>query len=230
MKKNEIPGPSASGQLAPLLDSTDQQVRIAAYEALRRYSHPAIKSRRFMSSADPTQVNFTLDIVRSTGRPLIYVKRTREPRIAVFGRTMPISTPMFYSHPEDFVTLNALDQTGEISVFCRDRHSKRYSDPFHVPARVIELVESLAQRPAPDQTGEMRGLGLPYSLVVQVLDSLQSHGNIPAVLAIEQMSLADLLGPAQRPERPETDEPPRWQNTNPTIRPAPKDAERGELD
>ena len=196
----------ATRYLAPVVDDADADVRIAAYEALRSFHHPIVRSRHFRAAVDPTQTNFTLDVVDSAGPPLIYVQRTRDPRIAVFGRSMPVRLPMFYTHPDDWVTLNALEPVGDITVMCRTRRSGRFSETLHVPARVIDLIRGLAELPLADKSGVIQGLGLPFTLVVQVCQALQDDGTISAQLVVEDLDLSKLFGPSDQPQRPEADE------------------------
>ncbi|MBU0616574.1 MAG: HEAT repeat domain-containing protein [Planctomycetes bacterium] len=200
--------PQAGRQLVRLLDSDDHEVRVAAYEGLLKHKHPAVKTHHFSSALDPTRFNLTLDVVESNARPLVYVRRTLEPRIAVFGPRMPLSLPLFYNHPDDWVTLNALEKHGDIAVLCRTRSGHLMTEPLMVPARVVELIRALADLPVEDDDGRLRGIGLGYARVVEVLDALCTSGAIPAQLAVQTTSGADLLGPAELPERPEGDELP----------------------
>jgi hypothetical protein len=198
----------AADALARLLDADDSQIRVAAYEELVGRRHPLIRSERFAHSADPALLNFTLDLVRSTGAPLIYVRRTAEPRIAVFGATMPVATPLFYNHPDDWITLDTPDGSGEITVLSRGRHGGEFQRPFHVPARVADVIRALAGRPDPRDGSASHGLGLPYALVVQVLDALNRDRVIAANVVMEERSITELFGPPTRTERREGDAPP----------------------
>jgi hypothetical protein len=194
--------------LARLLDSDDHEVRVAAYQGLLNHNHPAVETLRLNSARDPLQLNLTLDIVESNARPLIYIHRTLEPRIAVFGRRMPVSLPLFYNHPGDWVTLNALEEHGDIAVLCRTPSGRLMPEPLMVPARVVELIRALADLPVEDDDQRIRGIGLDYARVVEVLDALCASGAIPAQLAVQTATGADLLGPAELPDRPEGDEVP----------------------
>ena len=201
--------PAATVELTPLLDDEDQEVRIAAYEGLLQHRHAsAIQTQVFPNPLDPSETNLILDVVESGGEPLIYVRRTREPRVAVFGTRTPLTLPLFYSHPEERVVLNALAKTDDITLFYRAPQSQRLSEKIMVPPRLIDLIVALADLPVKDEAGRLRGVGLNYSQVVQVLAALEREGAIPARVVLERESLAELLGPAEIPERPETDEPP----------------------
>jgi hypothetical protein len=195
----------AAQRLVPLLDNEDQQVRIAAYEGLVRARHPVIRSRRIPCALDPEQVNVTVDLVESSAPPMIYARRTREPRIAVFGLRTPVITPMFYSHPADVVTVNAADERGDLTVFARERYGRKLNDRVVVAPRVVDLIAALVQLPTKDEGGRMKGVALSYSQTLQVLQMLCKDGVIPAEFVLEQVDLERLFGPDTPLERPETD-------------------------
>jgi hypothetical protein len=159
---------------------------------------------------------------------MIYVYRTLEPRIAIFGRRMPVSLPLFYNHPDDWVTLNALEENDDIAVLFRARSGDLVAEPLMVPARAVDLIQGLADLPTEDEVGSIRGVGLSYTHVVEVLDALCASGTIPARLVMQTASITDLLGPAELPERLEADEVPllidqRQEGEDGTSVPAPDD-------
>ncbi len=195
--------PQAPLKLAPLLSVDDQEARIAAYEALLEHHHPAIESTTFPFALDPSQLNFTLDVVQTTGAPLVYVRRTDEPRIAVFGRQIPLMPPVFYTHPHDALTVLTVEGHEDVRLFVK--RNGRLSDEIIVPARAQDVVRALADLPRRDRTDRLRGLGLPYSRVVQVLVNLCRNETIAAPLVFEQQPLAEVLGPEEPTLRPETD-------------------------
>ncbi|MBU0640410.1 MAG: flagellar basal body P-ring protein FlgI [Planctomycetes bacterium] len=199
--------PQAAVKLAPLLDDDDQEVRIAAYDALLSQRHPRVRTVRFPNALDPNELNLILDVIETSGRPLIYVRRTRAPRVAVFGERMPLVLPVFYNHPEDCVTINARNETDDdVTVFSRAPRSG-LSEKIVIPPRVVDLIVALADVPEKDEADRLRGIGLTYSQVVQVLATLCQDGTIPAEFVLEQTSLTELLGPQPFPDRPEADEP-----------------------
>ncbi len=193
--------PQAPLRLVRLLDESDQEIRVAAYEALVQLGHSgAIKSTKFPFALDRAQLNFSLDVVDSSGPPLIYVRRTRLPRIAVFGRAARLNTPVFYTQASDALTVHTVDGSSDISVFIK--RGGKLSPQVITPPRVADLVTALAAVPG-EGGGRPRGLGLPYSRVVQVLADLCRDETISAPLVFEQATITDILGPRAIPERPE---------------------------
>jgi len=209
--------PQAALSLAPLLSAADQEIRIAAYEALLQRSHPAIRSVQFRHLTDRSQLSFILDVVECDGPLLIHVRRTRLPRLAVFGRRVPVTPPVFYAAPDDSLTIHTVEDSDDLQVFAKERG--RLSEDIAVPPRVVDLVTALADLPLKDEARPLRGLGLPYSRVVQVLAALCRDQTIPAALVLEQTPLTELLGPELTPERPERDTP-AGGRPGPSTRPA----------
>ncbi len=195
--------PQAAPALAPLLNNADQEVRIAAYEALLQRGYNAIHSLPFAHVQDPQQINFALDVVDSSGPALIYVRRSRLPRIAVFGSRMPVSTPLFYTEPDDSVTINNPDGSSDVQLFAK--RNNRLTDAIILPPRVVDLITALADLPKKDDAGRLRGIGLPFSRVIQVLLALTRDESVPARLVFEQTGAADLLAPQYDTERPEAE-------------------------
>jgi len=208
--------PQTAGYLLPLLADSETEVRVAAYEALLQRGHPAIRSQPLPHLLDRAQINFMLDVIDCPGSPLLYVRRTRLPRIAVFGKTMLINPPVFYTHPDDSVTVHTVADSSDVRLFAKRRG--RMSEQVVIPPRVADLVAALGDVPQRDEAGRLRGLGLPYSRVVQILAALCADQTIPAPLVLEPVPLVELFGPQTLPERPES-EPGGLQDTVPTERP-----------
>lgn len=195
--------PQVATYVAPLLNDGDAAVRVAAYEALLQQGDPKIHSVTFRHILDPTQINFILDVVDSEGPALIHVRRTRLPRIAVFGPRTPVVPPVFYSDADDFATVHTADGSSDVRLYAK--RGGRMSDQITVPPRVVDLIAALGDLPGRLDSGELRGLGLPYSRVIRILAALCEDETIPAKLVLEQTSLAELLGPETTPERPEAE-------------------------
>lgn len=211
---------SAASQLLPLLDSTDQQVRINAYEGLLNHRHPVIKSIAFPHILDQLQNNLILDVVESSGKPLIFVRQTKVPRIAVFGSRMPVSTPLFFTFDDNTVTINAAKPGGDLGIWS----SYRVREPvqLNVPPRVSDLISALAEVPRKDMPPERRGCGLPYSRIVQILYRMCKDKTIAATLSIQAADVIDESTLETTKERPESDEPPP--PTNEDDAPTPGDS------
>ena len=187
--------------LLPLLNGPEQELRIAAYEALLQHGHMAIRSSTFRHLLDRGTLNFILDVVDADGPPLIYVRCSRLPRIAVFGSRTLVRPPVFYCAADDSVTVHTVAGADDLRLYAKRRG--RLSEEIVVPPRVAELITALGDLPLRDQADRLRGLGVPHSRIVQILAALCDEGIIPAELVLEPTSMAELLGPEVVPERPE---------------------------
>lgn len=217
--------PFAAEQLAPLLSTDQPAVRIAAYEALARTGHPVIKREVLASVLDKAQPGVILDVVSTSGSPMVYFKRTRAPRLAIFGDDLPVQTPVLFVLDDDRLTITS-NAPGELTLFARGRTSGKLSDKVTVPANVRSLVRGLAEQPTRGEQKRLRGLGLTYSEVVRVLSLLAEQGVIAAKVTPEQISVTDVVGPLPIRERATTDTEAEYQRRRPrTSDPAAEPAE-----
>ena len=196
---------TAGQKLLPLIDDPDPEVRIAAYEALLRQRHPAIAAHVLAHRWDEREINFSLDVLDTRGPPLIYVRRSRAPRIVLLGQRIPITRPLFYNAPSGRLVLNATAADSDIAVMVQIMPD-RPAEKFTVPPQLDRLILLLGSRPDPDEQGRPRGAGLCYAEVIEVLLALSRDRVIPAPVVLERESLRELLGPGEG-TRPESDEP-----------------------
>lgn len=213
-------------RLLPLLDDSDPQVRIGAYEVLRAHRHPAVQTRSFGTALDPRQLNLALDVVPSSGRPLIYVCRSREPRIVVFGTNMSVEMPLFHALPDDQVLLSGDERGREVRVAFRSPLPGLTGDTITCSPRVADLIAAVAAPPQKLGADVPRGAGLAYSQVAGMLAALVREGALSATIEFERAPLAELLGPS--PDRPDTDESPAFEGQ--PVLPSRQPAEGGRSD
>ncbi|MBK8915229.1 MAG: flagellar basal body P-ring protein FlgI [Phycisphaerales bacterium] len=219
----------AISRLAALLDADDDEIRVIAYEGLAEKRHAAVRSFSYPHAIDREQVNVRVDVVDARGKPLIYVRRSGAPRIAIFGATTPVLTPVLFADPRLGVTISASTAADELTISVRERYGRPINDRIHIPARLIDVVGALADIPDRDKARRLRGAGLSYSQVVGILSRLVEQEAIPAELRLEQASITEQLGPAEDQRRPEGDERIRETSDSPSLEPdAPPAAPRGE--
>jgi len=190
--------------LRRLLDDESELVRVAAYEALARHDD-RVRIR-------PIRIGkrFRLDLVRSRGRPVIYATQTGRPRIALFGQSMPISQPVFFSLPDDLITLSnvQVDNTPKLMVYRKIPRGNTYSPPFHTDFTVASLIRTLGSPAERDDQRKIQGLALTYSQVLRVLYGMCKAGDIKARFVLQRPPAyrrifrgAEMAG---RPEAPES--------------------------
>jgi hypothetical protein len=144
-----------------------------------------------------------LDVVQSKAWPMIYVNRSRENRVVLFG-TIKVDPPVFYCHPDDSIILSAGAGDKRISLLRKTpsgKSSGKVDSPLDVPA----LIALLGDEPAVDEkNGKVYGLGLSYSHIVTILHQLCKDGSIGAKFKIQDFA-ASTEAPEDMVGRPEKD-------------------------
>jgi hypothetical protein len=164
--------------LAKLLHDDNDMVRVAAYESLDRR-----RSSEIVSFSVAGQ--FRLDIVPTDKTPMVYATRTKKPRIVIFGEALEVNRPVFFSTPDNLLTVNAEADSETLAVWRRLPVGDRVSETFRVSYDVPRLVRTLGDRPERDLQGNVKGLGLTYGQVIGAMYRLCKDGHIPARFVLE---------------------------------------------
>ncbi|NLX15245.1 MAG: hypothetical protein GXY44_16580 [Phycisphaerales bacterium] len=196
-----MPG-RAGPALKELLGDPDVSIRIAAYEALRTVDPGMVE--KFIVGAKP--VNFILEVVFFDGPPLIYVRRTEEPRIALIGGPrMMFRPPLLYADSGKPLTLSASVDADTLSIVRKNPQGEVIAGPARAPLAVAPLVRFLGENPERDINGALRGFGISYADIIDLLFRLSKDGAINADARWEQPSVEELIGPLAPLERPESE-------------------------
>lgn len=190
----------SAATLQELLDGTDSEVRVLAYEALRLVDRSAIVKKVVGERPE----NFLLEIVPTNGTPLIYATRSKAPRIALIGgERLSCNPPLLYSDSNSQIVLTA--KTGDKMVSILRKDPKRTLGPYYSPLSVPIFTHFLGNDLRTDLNGKLNGLGLDYGSVVAVLYRLCQSKAIPADMKWEEPNSDQLLGPMQPMGRPESE-------------------------
>jgi len=165
--------------LRGLLEDDNDFVRVGAYEALLERGDRSTVSRTRVAD------EFSLDLVNSHGRYVIYATVSDSPRIVLFGRNVEVSRPVFFSPPDDTVTVNAREGEEELKVYRKVPRSGGYSETFEIDFNVRTLIRTLGEPSAPGEDGKIMGLGLTYGQIVSVLQRMCKEGDIPAKFVLQ---------------------------------------------
>jgi hypothetical protein len=190
---------SAAAGLRKLLDDRDPRVQVAAYEALIERNDRAIASHRIAGD------NFWLDLVPSSSKPFVYVKRQGQRRIALFGSDIRCSPPVLYRAPDGSVTINAGPEDEALTVLRTVVTSGTTSPPIAAPFEMEKLVKLLGGAPAMDTKGSATGLGLDYAAVARALYHLCESQAVNAKFVLEQPNVAELFGVGDAEGRAESE-------------------------
>ena len=195
----------AGETLKKLLEDPDDDVRIRAYRGLRRRPHPAIASKVLDKD------NLILDVIDSGGEHLVYVQRLEQPRIAVFGKQLRCRDNVIFPgarRDERRVLTQISANPGDefLSVIYKNKHSGLQSEALHAPLDVTEMIEYLGDTLTKNDKGEFqKGLAVPYSEIVDILQTLCKAGSIPAKLKVEDLKESEEAPVEETRERSESE-------------------------
>ena len=168
----------AGTALRDLLDDDNKLVRIAAYESLRRRGDPTIETWTL-------DEEFILDLVPSSKEYMIYARQSGQPRIALFGKKMPVQCPMFYNSPDDLVTVNARAGDKELLMFRKVARTGQLSNQFRCNLVVADMLKLWGKIPERDLDQKVLGMGLTYGQAVSNLCRMCKEGSIPAKFVLQ---------------------------------------------
>jgi hypothetical protein len=181
--------------ISRLLNSDRADVRIEAYRLLAENSNLPDEGSDGQAqpgnSADATRhygimtynVNhrFLLDLVQSSGPPMVYATSSGVPRIALFGHHLALRTPLTFTAMDMRLSITSSDNTSLLTMFYRDpaanepEHSLSHND-------LPEILARLGGK-GPDDTRE--SFDLSFGDIVAVAEQLVSQH------AVYGQSLAD---------------------------------------
>ncbi len=169
--------------LRELLQSDDNDVRLAAYNSLLKRVDPAITT----ISIDSLGGKFNVDLVPS-GKYIVYASQTNEPRIALFGQKMSLRKPVFFNSDDDLITMKADPEDNQVLMFRKILQTNRRSDYLYCDFDVAAVVKTLGSKAEPGPDGKCPGLGLTYSQVVTTLQGMCKQGQIPGKFVLQKLT------------------------------------------
>ncbi len=215
--------------LKRLLSSSNELVRVAAYEALLK--HDSSGSIRRIRISD----RFILDVVATDRDYAVYATQIGVPKIVLFGRCIPVVTPVFFSWADDLVTVTDRPMAGNsgaasvlqtdlrkgvpadddaartIMIYRKLPWGGRRSPPQYVAPTAEKLIEALGMPPETKTNGDIAGLGLAYSQIVGVVQGMCESGHIPASFVLQRSAkvrrIYSSVTGVGRPDMPEDEEP-----------------------
>lgn len=156
-----------------LLRDEDVNVMLTAYEQLRRMNDIAV-------SQDFVGRNFLLESVPLGGTRLIYVARSGQPRIAIFGGPIYCKNNLFIQSADGNITLNSPAGENSVTVI-RKIPGKEGLGPVSLKTSqdLGDIIRLLGNEPtnSPDQEA---GFGAGYSEIVSLLNEMVKKGALDA--------------------------------------------------
>lgn len=165
-----------------LLNDPQQEVRLAAFEALEKRRDPMIVA---VDLGD----QFVVNVVASK-YPMVYVTQSGQPRIVIFDNNLEVERPMTVVAWDNRLIMKA-DQGDEfVQVRYREAQDSR-AVLDRVRPRMLEFVSFLGRRPSTENPES--GLGFSYSETIAAVHELWRSKYIKADFVAEQDRLLTAL-------------------------------------
>jgi hypothetical protein len=168
-----------------LLRDDDFKVRLAAYEQLRKLDDIAI-TQEFIGRS------FYLEQLAQTGQNTVFVSRSGQPRIVIFGAPIYCSSDIFIQSEDGDVIINA--PTGQQYVNIIRKHPKRPGVIAQMRStfELSDIIRTLCDEP-PEEGSEVRGgLGVSYPDAAVLLKKMCDMDVIKAEFHAGPMPKIDL--------------------------------------
>jgi len=182
--------PEINHKIRGLLDSRETLVRLEAYRMLAKNHDSSIFTRVIATGNE----KFVLDLVPSSGPPLIYATRAGQPRIVVMGAKPSLELPMIFSALDNRLTITTAGQDKNlVTIFYRGAE-------FPKPVTVLshpDLAEVIA-RLGGEGPAEDAKLDFGYGDVVAMLQSLADSRKLVAMYDGKQVNANFVLQELQR--------------------------------
>ncbi len=192
---------TAVAALQELVDQGDANTRILAYEALRRADRTVMTTLYVGAKSQ----NFILDVLPTSGPPMIYVRRSTVRRIALIGGDkMRLRPPLLYAEPGSLVTLTAQAGEDKVTVLKKSETGETVLGPIKASLLVPLLVRFLGEDYRTTRDG-VAGVEVDYGQVLAMLYRLCDKGAIQADMKWEDASIEQLIGPLEPADRPESE-------------------------
>ncbi|MCU0914710.1 MAG: flagellar basal body P-ring protein FlgI [Planctomycetes bacterium] len=158
---------------ARLLQDSDVQVVLATYDYLRQVDDRAVLREVVGRS-------FLLEQVPQSSHRAVYVSRSGDPRVVLFGAPLRCRDSLFVETPDETIVLDARPGQGYVSVMRKHPSRPGIIGPVRSGPDVAELVRTLGGEPVTTGAAPLRNLGVPYAQVITVLEQLCAKDGVAA--------------------------------------------------
>jgi len=156
-----------------LLRDEDFRIRLAAYEQLRKLDDIAVTQELIAR-------NFYLEQIVQTPHKAIFVSRSGQPRIVLFGAPIRCSDGIFVRSDDGNITINAPVGQGYVSVI--RKHPQRPSVVAQLKSsfELGDIIRTLCEKPIEKGERGRGGLGVSYADVIALLKRMSDKGAVKA--------------------------------------------------
>ncbi len=173
-------GQDVNPLLRSLLQDDQMAVRLIAYENLVLRKDNIVNSRFVANS-------FYLDQITQGGKPAILILRRDRARVALLGAPIYCRDNIYVEGQDGAITINVA--AGEKYATIIRKHPKHPETIIQLKSslNLADIIETLSSQPvAPTEQGSP-GLGVPYSLLVGLLNKMVDSGAVAAEIYLGPM-------------------------------------------
>ncbi len=176
----------AAALLRKLLRDKDFEIALAACDQLRRLGDASVK-REFVGRS------FYLDQVSQAAQKVVYVCRSGEPRIVLFGSPLYCRQNIFVESTDRAVIINAPAGRPYVSLIRRQARRPGETTRRQSSFELADIIRKLCEEPV--STGDIAGggLGVSYSDCVSLLRQMCDNGAVGARFMAGPMPKIDLI-------------------------------------
>lgn len=169
-----------------LLRDSDFNMRLAAYENLRKLDDIAVIQKLIAR-------NFYLEQIAQTERKGIYVSRSGQPRIVLFGVPIYCHDNVFIQSEDGSIIINA--PAGQKYVSIIRKHPKRPNVTVQLKSsfELGAIIQTLCEEPLATNRQEYRGLNVSYAETIALLRQMCDKGAVDAEFRAGPLPKIDLI-------------------------------------
>ncbi|HDZ69101.1 MAG TPA: hypothetical protein ENH43_01625 [Phycisphaerales bacterium] len=156
-----------------LLRDEDFDIRLAAYESLRKLDNIAVTQKLIAG-------NFYLEQIAQTKRKAIFVSRSGQPRIVLFGAPIYCKDNIFVQSADGNITINA--PAGQKYVSIIRKHPKRPNITVQLRSsfELGDIIQTLCEEPLKKTGRGHLGLNVSYADMITLLKQMSDKGAVQA--------------------------------------------------
>ena len=169
-----------------LLRDSDFNIRLAAYENLRKLDDVAVTQKLIAR-------NFYLEQITQIEHKGIFVSRSGQPRIVLFGAPIYCHDNIFIQSADGNITINA--PAGQKYVSILRKHPKRPNVIVQLKSsfELGDIIQTLCEEPLKKTKQEHRGLNVSYAEAITLLKQMSDKGAVEAEFWAGPLPKIDLI-------------------------------------
>lgn len=156
-----------------LLRNDDFNMQLAAYEKLRALDDVAIEQTLIGRK-------FYLEEITQTDRKSIFVSRSGQPRIVLFGAPLVCKSDIFIQSPDGNITINAQAGDKYVSIMRKVPGTSGAIAKFKSSFELGDIIRVLCSEPADKRSQNYPGLNVSYADTIAILKQMCEKGALQA--------------------------------------------------